>query len=155
MNGELRVATPEDASGIVDLVRIGVKERAFHYREPSVEGFIEFAFSDPPEGFHIFVYQVETEIAGYVDSIAGKRGVGEVWGICVRPEYRRKGIGEKLFNKVMETFTENGCHKARLEAFAENQGAIDFYKRQNFIQEGYLKEDKEKRDAVIMSRFLE
>ncbi|MHA1909332.1 MAG: N-acetyltransferase family protein [Candidatus Thorarchaeota archaeon] len=155
MKGELRVATPEDASGIVELIQVGVKERAFHQREPSVEGYTEFAFDDPPKGFYVFVYQIGKEIAGYVDVVAGKRGVGEIYGICVRPEYRRKGIAKNLFNKVMETFTENGCHKATLKVFADNKGAIDFYKSQNFIQEGYLQKDEEKKDAIIMSRFLE
>ncbi len=155
MKGELRVATREDVSGIVELVRIGVKERVFHQREPSIEGYTEFAFDNPPKGFHVFVYQVENDIAGYADSVAGKRGVGEVWGICVGPEYRRKGIGENLFNKMMETFRASGCHKARLEVFADNQGAIGFYKSQNFIQEGFLRNDEERRDTIIMSRFLE
>jgi ribosomal protein S18 acetylase RimI-like enzyme len=155
MKGELRVATPEDAPGIVDLIRIGVKERAFHQRDPTPEGFTEFAFDSPPKGYHVLVYQLETGIAGYADSIVGKRGVRRVLGICVKPEYRRRGVGEKLFNKLMETFTENRCHKATLRAFADNQGAIDFYRSQRFVQEGYLKKDTEKRDAVIMSRLLE
>ena len=39
MNKEIGEATEEDVPGIVDLIWVGVKERAFHEREPSVEGY--------------------------------------------------------------------------------------------------------------------
>ena len=152
---EIRVASPKDAPDIVGLIGMGIKERAFHNRAVSVEGYREYAFDDRQKGFHLFVCQKDDEIVGYIDALVGRWGVGHISGIYVRPEHRRKGIGELLLVKVLDQFRTNDCHKARLEVFADGQGAIKFYSRCDFVQEGYLRKDEAKRDVVIMSRFLE
>ena len=56
--------------------------------------------------------------------------------------------------KTLDELKNKSCHKARLEVFANNHGAIDLYTCLNFVQEGYLREDEEKKDTVIMSKFL-
>ncbi|MFX1369907.1 MAG: GNAT family N-acetyltransferase [Promethearchaeota archaeon] len=155
MNWEIKVPTPEDAPDIVGLIRIGIEERAFHDRVISLEDALEYAFSSPPKGYNLFICLIENEIAGYIDGLVGKRGVGIVTGICVRPEHRRKGVGEQLMGRILDQFRLGECHKARTEVFADNQGAIRFYLRCDFIQEGYLKKDEGKRDVIIMGRFLE
>jgi len=48
----------------------------------------------------------------------------------------------------LNSFRKRGCHKARLEVFADNYGAIEFYARLNFVQEGFLREDEGKKDTV-------
>lgn len=106
------------------------------------------------KGFELLLCQIETEIVGYIDALVGKWGVGHFLGIFVKPEYRRKGIGEKLLDNIMEKFSTSNCHKAKLEVFADNQGAIRFYSNLGFVQEGYLKKDEDKRDVIIMSRFF-
>ena len=155
MNWEIRIATSEDAPQIVDLIRLGIGERSFHNREVSTEDFLMYAFDKRMKGFDLLLCQTETEIVGYIDSLIGKRGVGRILGIYVKPEYRRKGIGEALIEEIIDKFTIGKCHKARLQVFADNQGAFRFYTKLNFVQEGYLQKDQEKRDAIIMSRFLE
>lgn len=56
--------------------------------------------------------------------------------------------------EVLEDFKRLGCHKARLEVFANNVGAISLCKHLGFNQEGFLHKDEEKKDIMIMSRFL-
>lgn len=155
MSLEISVASPKDVPSIVNLIRMGIKERAFHNREVSVEGYLEYAFDDRQKGFNLFICQIEDEIVGYIDSLVGRWGVGHISGIYVRPEHRRKGIGGLLMEKILDRFRMNDCHKARLEVFADDQGAIKFYSRYEFVQEGYLQKDQARRDIVIMSRFLE
>jgi ribosomal protein S18 acetylase RimI-like enzyme len=154
MSREVRVASPEDAPDIVDLIRIGVEERAFHNRVVSDEGYFGYAFDNPPRGYNLFICLIDDEITGYVDGSVGKWGVGYVSGICVKPEHRRKGVGELLMDKILDQFRLSGCHKVRIEVFADNQGAVKFYSRCNFVKEGYLENDEEKRDVIIMSKFL-
>ena len=90
---------------------------------------------------------------GYIDSQV-KRGVGHILGIYVKQNYRAKGIGKRLMERALGNFRKEGCHKARLEVFAHNHRAIKFYKHLDFVQEGFLREDEEKKDTIIMSKFL-
>ncbi|MDH7477870.1 MAG: hypothetical protein QHH17_05765, partial [Candidatus Bathyarchaeota archaeon] len=60
----------------------------------------------------------------------------------------------KLIDKTLYSFKKRGCHKARLEVFVDNKEAIKFYTHLNFIQEGFLHQDEEKKDIIIMSKFL-
>ncbi len=155
MDWHIRLATSEDASSIVDMIRMGIDERAFHNREVSVEGFLDWAFTNRQAGYDLFLCQIGNEVVGYIDYQVGRRGVGQITGIYVKPEHRRKGIGEILIEKAIDQFLLGDCHKARLKVFAYNQGAISFYSRCNFVQEGHLRKDEGKRDALIMSRFLD
>jgi ribosomal protein S18 acetylase RimI-like enzyme len=120
--------------------------------EEQVEGFRRYAFESRPEGYEILVFHTENRIEGYVDYQV-KRGVGHILGIYVKRSYRRRGVGKRLMDRALEDFNKIGCHKTRLEVFAHNLGAINFYKQLGFNQEGYLHKDEEKIDIIIMSRF--
>ncbi|MEM3616317.1 MAG: GNAT family N-acetyltransferase [Candidatus Bathyarchaeia archaeon] len=149
----IREARIEDVPFIVDMIRSAADEGVFHPIVLSVEEFKNFAFENPPEGYLLLVYQIGDEIAGYADSRA-RRGVGHILGIYVKPRYRRKGVGKRLIGETLDSFRKRGCHKARLEVFADNHNAIEFYARLNFVQEGFLRQDEGKKDIIIMSKFL-
>lgn len=153
----IREARIEDAPFIVEMIRSAADEGVFHPIALSVEEqrreFKDFAFENPPEGYLLLVCQIGDEIAGYADSRV-RRGVGHILGIYVKPCHRKKGVGKKLIDKTLNSFRKRGCHKARLEVFADNHKAIEFYSRLNFIQEGFLRQDEGKKDIIIMSKFL-
>lgn len=157
-SNSIRGAKVEDVTTIVDMIRAGSDERVFHSRDISVEesrkAFKKYAFEDRHRGYQILVSQVGSKIAGYVDYEV-RRGVGHVLGIYIKQECRRKGIGRQLLEKVLDNFHEEGCHKTRLEVFAHNTGAIKFYKHLGFAQEGFLHKDEDKKDTIILSRFLQ
>ncbi len=153
----IRKARIEDALTIVDMIRNGSSEGVFYQRsdslEEQVEGFRSYAFSSRPKGYEILIDQTENVIEGYTD-YQMKRGVGHILGIYVKRDSRRKGVGKRLMKKILDDFKRLGCHKARLEVFAHNAGAISLYEHLGFNQEGFLHRDEEKKDVVIMSRFL-
>jgi ribosomal protein S18 acetylase RimI-like enzyme len=149
----IRKASPEDAFVIVDIIRAAAQENAFHSRVLSVKEFREFAFEKSREGYNIFVCKIRGTIVGYIDSRM-RMGVGHILGLYVKPTYRRKGIGRNLMETMVKEFKKKGCHKTRLEVFANNDGAIDFYNRLGFVQEGYFREDEEKKDTIVMSKVL-
>lgn len=49
--------------------------------------------------------------------------------LYVKLEYRTKGIGTKLINKVIEFAKESNCHKLRWQVSEWNKSAIEFYKK--------------------------
>jgi ribosomal protein S18 acetylase RimI-like enzyme len=153
----IRVARIEDAPFVVDMIRSAADEGVFHSITLTVgehiREFRNFAFENPPEGYLLLICQIGDEIVGYIDSRV-RRGVGCILGIYVKPCYRKRSIGKKLVDKTLHSFKKRGCHKARLEVFADNKEAIGFYTRLNFIQEGFLHHDEGKKDIIIMSKFL-
>jgi ribosomal protein S18 acetylase RimI-like enzyme len=153
----IRVARIEDAPFVVDMIRSAVDEGVFHFINLTVEEHIrefrKFAFENPPEGYLLLICQIGDEIVGYIDSRV-RRGVGHVLGIYLKPCYRKRGIGKKLVDKTLHSFRKRRCHKARLEVFADNKEAIEFYTRLNFIKEGFLRQDENKKGIIMMSKFL-
>ena len=156
-SSSIREAGVEDVPDIVDMVRAGSAEGVFRFRDLSLEeqreDFRKFAFENRPTGQQILVCLVGSTIMGYVDYRV-RFGLGQVRGIYVKPSHRRRGIGRKLMERSLDDFRQAGCHKARLSVLADNHGAISFYKRFGFMQEAYLRKDAEKKDTVIMSKFL-
>ena len=159
--GSVRVASIEDVPSIVTMVRAGSKEGVFHHNpshsfsvEEQRESLRNFAFENRLKGYQVLVFETKDTVVGYVDSEV-RRGVGHILGIYVNQNHRRKGVGKKLIENMLKDCRRQGCHKARLEVFANNHKAIGFYKHLGVIQEGYLRKDQEKKDTVIMSKFLQ
>ena len=49
--------------------------------------------------------------------------------LCVDEKYRHQGIGEALYNKVVEVAKENDCHEITLNAWPGNEAALKFYEK--------------------------
>lgn len=80
-------------------------------------------------------------------------------GMGILPEYRGKGIGSKLLEKVIEKAQEFGLEKIELHVYTTNEPAIALYKKFGFEEEGvirkYRKLDGEYFDCLSMAKFLE
>jgi len=139
---------------VVEMIEAAADEGKFHSDTPSTEEFRRFAFENPPLDYLLLVADEKNEIVGYVDSRV-RRSVGFILGLFVRPAFRNRGIGKALMERAIEHFARKACHKARLEVFQDNREAIDFYRRQGFEQEGFLRKDEEKKDTIILSKFLQ
>ncbi len=73
--------------------------------------------------------------------------------IAVRPDFRRRGIGERILLQALLAVHEEGARRAFLEVRAGNIGAQTMYKKYGFIvdglRRGYYKDNNE--DAILMS----
>ena len=92
----------------------------------------------------IYVYLIDEKVCGYLmvlDSI----DVYEILAIATVEEYRNKGIGQELLNKIKNK-------DIFLEVRESNQIAINFYKKNMFkeisIRKNYYSEPNE--NAIIM-----
>jgi ribosomal-protein-alanine N-acetyltransferase len=82
-----------------------------------------------PEGF--LVAKLGGEIVGYAVGEKDKDS-GLIVSVAVKKEWRRKGIGRKLIEKLLENFKKEGMKIVFLHVREENRGAINFYQALGF-----------------------
>jgi len=88
--------------------------------------------------YRFLVAKVGNKIVGYASlTIAynlfdGKRPFMTLWWFGTHPEYRRKGIGTKLFSKIEEIVMENNCELNYFISEENNTGAHEFYKKMGY-----------------------
>lgn len=59
----------------------------------------------------------------------GKRPFMTLWWVGTHPEYRRKGIATKLFEKIEEIARKNNCELIYFTSAQDNIGAHNFYQK--------------------------
>jgi len=78
----------------------------------------------------------------------------DIHRLAVLPKERRQGAALFLLTQVIRHLEEKGVRRFFLELRAENQGALNLYKRVGFskigIREGYYRSPKD--DAILMRR---
>lgn len=131
------------------------------------ENYTDFFFVDLfrrfPETF--FVAEMNGEIVGYIMcrievgllnlGLSGLAKKGHVVSVAVKPEHRRKGIGEGLVGKAMESMRLYNGRQCYLEVRVTNTSAIELYKKLGFdvtrTIKGYYADGE---DAYVMSKKL-
>ena len=94
-------------------------------------------------------------IAGY---IVARETAGELHinNVAVRPEFRRRGIGEALLSRVIKEARQRNANAAFLEVRSANHAAQALYEKSGFRaiarRANYYSEPLE--DAVVMSLVL-
>lgn len=77
----------------------------------------------------------------------------------VRRDFRRRGIGRRLMDGVIEKAWQSGLERIELIVWADNRPAIDLYEKLGFQHEGVLRNyrflDGKHTDAVMMALLRE
>lgn len=87
----------------------------------------------------LFVAEVKDVVAGvlqltiipYLTYQGGKRGLIE--GVRVASAYRRRGIGEQLFEYAIGKARQRGCHLVQLTTDKSRPDALRFYEKLGFV----------------------
>ena len=99
-----------------------------------------------------YVALVEGKTAGYagMHCVAGE---AYVTNIAVFPEFRRRGVGRALAQKLAESAECESCSFLSLEARASNTAAVSLYHSLGFQEEGRRKHfyTFPQEDAVILT----
>ena len=77
------------------------------------------------------VAKVNGEIAGFIIGmmyIERRAPIGHILTIDVSPEYRRKGIAQRLLHEIEKIFKEKGVKTCQLEVREDNIAALRLYK---------------------------
>jgi ribosomal-protein-alanine N-acetyltransferase len=105
-----------------------------------------------PEGF--LVAKLSGEIVGYAIGEKDKDS-GLIVSVAVKKEWRRRGIGRKLIEKLLENFKKEGMKIVFLHVREENREAINFYQALGFkireLVENYYSNGE---DAYLMEKTL-
>lgn len=101
---------------------------------------------------------------GYV-MVDGERGVasayggiitvldeGQILNIATHPDYRRRGLGKKIMDRIVSDAAEAGITFITLEVRESNAAARGLYEKLGFYQVGVLKNyyDSPREDGLIL-----
>jgi len=143
MNISLRVAVKEDCVRLLELVHeLAVYEKAPEEVTVTLEEFIDAGFGEH-KVWDAFVAEVDGFIAGF--AIYYTRY--STWKGCrlyledfiVTEDYRGKGIGKSLFERVIQEAKEKGYNGMNWQVLDWNEPALNFYKKYDAqIEAGWL-----------------
>lgn len=128
----IREATPADASLIVDMIReLAEFERELDQVHITPEDILRDGFGGSAS-FHAFVAEWNAQPAGYAlyfftySTWAGRR-IFFVEDLFVRSQFRGKGIGTSLLQRMAAIARQRNCYGMRWEVLNGNTAAIEFY----------------------------
>ncbi|RMG30901.1 MAG: ribosomal-protein-alanine N-acetyltransferase, partial [Gammaproteobacteria bacterium] len=79
-------------------------------------------------GYSCWVLQVDGRIRGYVILSVGA-GEAHLLNLCVHPEHRRRGYGERLLRHALEVAARQGADTLYLEVRVSNTAAQALYRK--------------------------
>ena len=112
------------------------------------------------DGSFVLIGIDNDKIIGSIDLIRKKRleehHVAEI-GMCIKKEYRNKGIGKEMFRRVFEICqSEKKIEKIELDVFSNNTAGIKLYEKMGFVFEGKRRNSivkgNEKIDLIMMGK---
>lgn len=133
MDAIIRKGVEADVPEALRLVKeLAEYERALDEVEVSIEEMIRDGFGSFPI-YEFFVAESDNEIIGlalfYYKYSTWKGTCIYLDDIVVTEQYRRKGIGKKLFDEVVKVARERKVRKLEWQVLEWNTPAISFYKK--------------------------
>jgi len=106
-----------------------------------------------PEGFLVAVYN--HTIIGFLIGIKTTTNTARILMLSVNDNKRKQGIGSALLWQFLSEMKNHQITQVELELRTTNQGALEFYKKQGFIQRETLHQFYQNgEDAYSMSKEL-
>ena len=133
-----------------DLVEImAIEKRSYDF--PWTEGIFKDCMR---VGYYCQVMGNSGEIAGYGVMTAGA-GEAHIVNLCIKPEVRRRGLGNRMLVHLMEQARVLGVEYMLLEVRPSNLGAIKLYMDRGFneigIRKAYYPSSFGREDALILA----
>jgi len=139
----IRKATPDDAPGILECLRLAFEP----YRESYTPSAFEDTVLSPSAirhrltGMSVFVAVTEAgEIAGTIGCTAVAGGEGHIRGMAVHPARAGTGLARLLLEAVEAELDRRGCSRVTLDTTQPLERAIRFYVRNGFQSTGVVRD---------------
>ncbi|HZH68435.1 MAG TPA: GNAT family N-acetyltransferase [Chitinophagales bacterium] len=155
MSVNIRAAHPQDLPQVYDLI----KELALYENEPneptvSLEVFVRDGSGNQPK-YRVIVAEEEHEIIGialyYLGYSTWKGSMMYLDDLVVRSAHRNKGIGQLLFQELIEKSKEHQVNQLRWHVLDWNKPAISFYNKLNASLEAEWITCKLEKDKLYLS----
>lgn len=111
------------------------------YDPMSVEEFRPI-FTDMVNAQNFFVYDLDSEIAGFlkVSQHPGRAShVAYIGSLAIKPSHQGSGLARKIISEVIAELKENGFKRIELIVESDNERGIRFYRKLGFEIEGTLR----------------
>lgn len=146
---KLRPMTEDDLAPIVAIENLA-------YPFPWTEGIFRDCLR---VGYSCTVLEFDYLLVGY-GIIASGAGEAHLLNVCVREEFRNRGFGRALMDRLLQVAAAAGAAVVFLEVRPANSGAIRLYEAMEFHQIGlrrgyYQAADGRREDALVMRRALD
>jgi len=135
MNTIIRKGEKADLPQVLNLIKeLAVYEKAPNEVTVTLNELEEDGFGESPI-FNFFVAELEQKIIGialyYTKYSTWKGKCIFLEDIIVTEQYRKHGIGKKLFNKVVLVAQQQKVKRLEWQVLEWNEPAINFYKKLN------------------------
>ena len=108
-------------------------------------------------GYYCSVLEIDYLLAGY-GVISSGAGEAHLLNLCVREEFRCRGLGRRLLDHLLDLASHSGARLAFLEVRPGNTAAIRLYEAMFFqqigLRRGYYQAEGGREDALVMRRDL-
>lgn len=133
-----------------DVSNIAALEREC-FSLPWPEEAVAFELTNPLSLW--LVAQEDGRFAGYIGS-QSVLNEADMMNLAVHPDFRRRGVGEKLVTGLVQELVARRVRCLTLEVRASNAGAIALYEKLGFCQVGRRPKyyQKPKEDALILRK---
>jgi len=143
---ELRRATYEDLTTIQALYRL-------HLGQMVDKDWLRKSSSSSEN--ILCVFQVDEVLADFIHAV-WSGGPYELFGICVRPELRRRGLADAGMKQLLSELSARKVTELWLEVRANNHGALHLYTKTGAIETGVrARYYPDGTDAILMTYVLD
>ena len=138
----IRNVNIEDIEAFVSLYKlsyIGLEEYAYT-KNRDIRHYFKWLLKRDSDGF--YVAELKDEPIGFIacdtnwTSFFDAAKVGEIHELFVHPNWRGRGIGRMMLNTAIEYAKNKGRSVIELWVGEKNRKAIEFYKKNGFVEKG-------------------
>ncbi|MEH7336765.1 GNAT family N-acetyltransferase [Neobacillus drentensis] len=163
----IREIKTDDAESFIKLIKKVESESKFLLLEPGERKIVEeeqkkrIEIVNKSYNSTILIAEEDEQLIGYLIAMGSnaKRNKHSVYLVIgVLAEYRRRGIGTKLFEQLEKWAKEHNIHRLELTVVTKNQAGLQLYKKMRFEIEGTKRQslfiDGKFVDEYYMSKLL-
>lgn len=135
--GLFRVATLEDAAGILEIYAPIVRETviSFELEPPTLEEMSD-RIAKILKGHPWLIYEEDGKVAGYAYASKQRERAAYQWNtevsVYVHPDHRRKGLARQLYTKLFEILRQQGFYNAYAGITLPNLASVEAHEAVGF-----------------------